>query len=91
MNVWECAIGITAGIMQKCQMGKQECEGRAGAVGSKGPRGGSGAQVVMGRCWGEGWRCAHRLLASSSWHLEEEAIGMSLVPDACGGCSERRM
>lgn len=48
MNVWERAIGITAGIMQECQMGKQECEGRAGAVGSKGPRGGSGAQGLWG-------------------------------------------
>lgn len=82
---------MTRETMQECKMGKQECEGRAGTVGREGLRGGSRAQVVMGRCWGEGWRCAHRLLASSSWHLEEEAAGMSWVPAGCGGCSERRM
>lgn len=72
-------------------MGKKECEGKAGAMGSEELRGGSGARVGIGRCWGEGWGCAHSLLASSPWHLEEGAIGMSLVPAGCGGCSERRM
>lgn len=42
-DVWGCATGVTTGSMQECKMGKKEREGRAGAVGSRGLRGGSGA------------------------------------------------
>lgn len=51
-----CAPGVTTGSMQECKMGKKEHEGMAGTVESEALRGGSGAQVVTGRCWGEGWR-----------------------------------
>lgn len=48
----------------------------------------------MGHRWllgGAGEKDGDCTQSDSSWHLEEEAVGMSLVPAGCGGCSERRM
>lgn len=68
------ATGVTTRSMQECKVGERSVEVQSSQHGGKhawwGRSERGGDWVVIGCAREEGGRlCAHRLLASSSWHL----------------------